>query len=225
MHQPTCTSSSTGRAHREFIHVPFIVPPRFTNRHAHRYAHILSYLRSPESKPGAPACLPHGARLNGSCVRMEALLELRDEASYLGLDDLQQLCDDELAGQVPLVASTDAKQASDNKSEHSTHTLIDGTAYDAKEKSSPALQTVDIPIVLPVHEPRRAQARVGAGTKTYSAESNASVGSQASTASKRERRAGQVDMLPKTGIVNASRLREQSLERQRALAKPPGNYF
>ena len=47
----------------------------------------------------APASLPHGARLNGSCSRVEALLELRDEASYLGLDELLQVCMDELRHQ------------------------------------------------------------------------------------------------------------------------------
>lgn len=63
---------------------------------SHRYAHILAYLRQPESTPEAPACLPHAARLNGTPTRMEALLELRDEAAYLGLDELRTLCVDEL---------------------------------------------------------------------------------------------------------------------------------
>lgn len=197
----------------------------------YRYKYIAAYLRDPISEANPRGLLPYGARLfpaarhSFATDRLETLLDIRDEAVYLGLDDLQQLCDDELAGQVPLVAGTDAKRSSDNKSEHSTHTLIDGTGFDAKKETSPALHTVDIPIVLPAHEPRTAPARMGAGTKTYSTESNTSVGSQASTASKRERRAGQVDLLPKNGILNASKLREQSLERQRALARPPGNYF
>ncbi len=66
-----------------------------------RYAHILTYLRSPVSTSEAPAILPHGARLNGSTSRLEALLELRDEAAYLGLEELQKLCTDELRHRHP----------------------------------------------------------------------------------------------------------------------------
>lgn len=61
-----------------------------------RYAHILTYLRSPPSTAECSAVLPHGVRLNGSHCRIEALLELRDEAIYLGLEELQRLCTDEL---------------------------------------------------------------------------------------------------------------------------------
>ncbi|KAH9943457.1 uncharacterized protein BXZ73DRAFT_40786 [Epithele typhae] len=68
----------------------------FLDRPSAPYVHILSYLRSPPSTPGTPASLPHGVRLNGLCARMESLLELRDEACYLGLDELQKLCLDEL---------------------------------------------------------------------------------------------------------------------------------
>ena len=71
------------------------------NLRHNRYAHILTYLRSPESTSEAPAVLPHGARLNGSTSRLEALLELRDESAYLGLDELQKLCTDELRHRHP----------------------------------------------------------------------------------------------------------------------------
>ena len=61
----------------------------------YRYAHILSYLRSPTT---APAALPRAAQLtSSSSSRLEALLELRDEAVYLGLDELAKLCTDELS--------------------------------------------------------------------------------------------------------------------------------
>lgn len=45
--------------------------------------------------------LPHAVRLNGSPGRLEALLELRDEASYLGLEELHELCVDELRHRQP----------------------------------------------------------------------------------------------------------------------------
>ncbi|RDX55597.1 hypothetical protein OH76DRAFT_1468827 [Lentinus brumalis] len=73
----------------------------FLDRPSAPYAHILTYLRSPVSTSEAPAILPHGARLNGSTSRLEALLELRDEAAYLGLEELQKLCTDELRHRHP----------------------------------------------------------------------------------------------------------------------------
>lgn len=55
----------------------------------------MSYLRSPIT---TPATLPRAAQLtSSSSSRLEALLELRDEAIYLGLEELTRLCSDELA--------------------------------------------------------------------------------------------------------------------------------
>ncbi|KAI0771608.1 hypothetical protein BD413DRAFT_613112 [Trametes elegans] len=68
----------------------------FLDRPSAPYAHVLTYLRSPPATPESPGTLPHAARLNGSLARLEALLELRDEACYLGLADLEKLCTDEL---------------------------------------------------------------------------------------------------------------------------------
>ncbi|KAH9853490.1 hypothetical protein C2E23DRAFT_859066 [Lenzites betulinus] len=68
----------------------------FLDRPSAPYAHVLTYLRSPHSTPESPATLPHAARLNGSSGRLEALLELRDEACHLGLDELERLCNEEL---------------------------------------------------------------------------------------------------------------------------------
>lgn len=67
----------------------------FTLPHA-RYSHILTYLRSPTTNPTLPrtACL--GSCSSQSPERLEALLELRDEAKYLGLEELYRLCCDEL---------------------------------------------------------------------------------------------------------------------------------
>ncbi|KAI0677603.1 hypothetical protein C8Q78DRAFT_960170 [Trametes maxima] len=72
----------------------------FLDRPSGPYAHILAYLRSPHSTPDAPAPapppLPHAARLNGTTARFDALVDLRDEAAYLGLTELKTLCADEL---------------------------------------------------------------------------------------------------------------------------------
>ncbi|TFY68697.1 hypothetical protein EVJ58_g857 [Rhodofomes roseus] len=69
----------------------------FLDRPSAPYAHILSYLRSPPSTPESPAILPRAVQLSGSSTsRLEALLELRDEARYLDLEELSKLCNDEL---------------------------------------------------------------------------------------------------------------------------------
>ncbi|KAL7282399.1 hypothetical protein ACG7TL_003870 [Trametes sanguinea] len=68
----------------------------FLDRPSAPYAHILAYLRSPHSTSDVPAVLPHAVRLNGSTARPETLTELRDEAAYLGLQELELLCNVEL---------------------------------------------------------------------------------------------------------------------------------
>ena len=62
-------------------------------RHGLRYVHILAYLRVNGSH------LPHAVKLSRS---LEDLVELRDEARFLGLRDLAHLCAEELL-QHPLV--------------------------------------------------------------------------------------------------------------------------
>ncbi len=57
--------------------------------------HILSYLRSPRASPEGPEVLPPRAAQAG----LDNLLELRDEAAYLGLDDLHKLCVEEIRQQ------------------------------------------------------------------------------------------------------------------------------
>jgi hypothetical protein len=53
----------------------------------------MTYLRSPVDS----GVLPRAAQLtSASTARHEALLELRDEAAHLGLDELVKLCNDEL---------------------------------------------------------------------------------------------------------------------------------
>ncbi|THH06700.1 hypothetical protein EW145_g3910 [Phellinidium pouzarii] len=179
----------------------------FLDRPDAPYEHIMAYLRAPVLSSNPAGLLPYAARLfpasrhSFATARLESLLDLRDEAAYLGLDDLQQLCDNELAGQVPLVATSDG-DAAERSSAHSMHTLFEPSSSGAKE-TSPQVHSVDIPVVLPVHKPRSAP------VQTYSS------GSTTSNVSRRERRVGQVDM-PPTGMVNASQLRQQSHQREQA---------
>ncbi|KAH8118577.1 hypothetical protein DFH11DRAFT_683638 [Phellopilus nigrolimitatus] len=204
----------------------------FLDRPSEPYEHIIAYLRAPVSRSNPPGMLPYAARLfpaarhSFATARLEALLDLRDEAAYLGFDDLQQLCDDELAGQVPIVtiaAGGSAHRPNDAErisvqSTHTTHTLCDPSASSKeKETNSPQLHSVDIPVVLPTREPRSAAVNT---QKTYSSES------ASSNISRRDRRAGQVELIsPRSnGIVNASQLRQQSRDRDRT-APAKGNYF
>ncbi|KAI9467011.1 hypothetical protein BJY52DRAFT_1208523 [Lactarius psammicola] len=69
----------------------------FLDRASAPYDHILAYLRSPPSTINHLASLPPALQLNaGSPARLEALLALRDEAAYLDLPELVQLCVAEL---------------------------------------------------------------------------------------------------------------------------------
>ncbi|THH32914.1 hypothetical protein EUX98_g1300 [Antrodiella citrinella] len=69
----------------------------FLDRPSAPYAHILTYLRTPPSAPEQPAVLPRPVQLSSSSsTRLDALLELRDEARYLDLDELYKLCTDEI---------------------------------------------------------------------------------------------------------------------------------
>ncbi|ESK96058.1 hypothetical protein Moror_7403 [Moniliophthora roreri MCA 2997] len=76
----------------------------FLDRPSAPYAHILSYLRSldPEES-GLLDTLPRAIQLQPSYTqsRLEALLELRDEAAYLNLDGLYKLCVDEIRQRQP----------------------------------------------------------------------------------------------------------------------------
>ncbi|KAF8745928.1 hypothetical protein AX14_004232 [Amanita brunnescens Koide BX004] len=70
----------------------------FLDRPSAPYATILSYLRSSSSSNPNRATLPMTVQLvhNYTQERLEALLELRDEAAFLKLVELHGLCEDEL---------------------------------------------------------------------------------------------------------------------------------
>ncbi|KAL0949498.1 hypothetical protein HGRIS_009552 [Hohenbuehelia grisea] len=118
----------------------------FLDRPSGPYAHILNYLRSPEDTLECPESLPHAVRLRSSSAsRLEALLELRDEANYLGLDALYKLCTDELRlRQSPRLHTRGTSSSSSaslsvhnlaSSSVCSLHTLLERTADDARPES------------------------------------------------------------------------------------------
>ncbi|KAJ7754255.1 hypothetical protein DFH07DRAFT_743975 [Mycena maculata] len=67
----------------------------FLDRPSEPYVHILSYLRSPCASPEGPEVLPPRAAQAG----LDSLLELRDEAAYLGLEGLHKLCVEQIRQQ------------------------------------------------------------------------------------------------------------------------------
>ena len=67
------------------------------SKRSYRYDHILSYLRSPQTTADHAVSLPHAVQLHAATpARLESLLILRDEAAYLGLSELVELCTAEL---------------------------------------------------------------------------------------------------------------------------------
>ncbi|KAG6857109.1 hypothetical protein H0H87_009670 [Tephrocybe sp. NHM501043] len=68
----------------------------FLDRPSTPYTHIFNYLRSLPGSSDAPETLPRSVQMLPSHQRLEGLLELRDEAAYLGLDGLHKLCVDEI---------------------------------------------------------------------------------------------------------------------------------
>ncbi|KIM46129.1 hypothetical protein M413DRAFT_16870 [Hebeloma cylindrosporum] len=70
----------------------------FLDRPSAPYIHILNYLRSPVIE-GQPDSLPRALQLiNSSAIqsRLDNLIEVRDEAGFLGLEDLQRLCTEDI---------------------------------------------------------------------------------------------------------------------------------
>ncbi|KAI0053559.1 hypothetical protein FA95DRAFT_1600707 [Auriscalpium vulgare] len=74
----------------------------FLDRPSALYEHILTFLRSPPNTIDHTTALPHAVQLHTySTARVETLVTLRDEARYLGLDELARLCTDELLTRHP----------------------------------------------------------------------------------------------------------------------------
>ncbi|KAI9574470.1 hypothetical protein HD554DRAFT_2011261 [Boletus coccyginus] len=101
----------------------------FLDRPSAPYAHVLAYLRSLPSTPGHPEALPRAVQLLGSATscRFESLLELCDEARYLGLAELEKLCCYEMHRFQRSLPSTSAcgLPRGQTGSVHSSHTLVE----------------------------------------------------------------------------------------------------
>ncbi|KAF7301720.1 hypothetical protein MIND_00737600 [Mycena indigotica] len=98
----------------------------FLDRPSEPYPHILNYLRTPEPTEGPEVLPPRAAQ-----VGLDALLELRDEAAYLGLDNLQRLCAEEInlrrriRPRTPRTHSSERSIPSMHGSVSSLHTLLE----------------------------------------------------------------------------------------------------
>jgi hypothetical protein len=98
----------------------------------------MSYLRSAPSTSECPATLPRAIQLiSSSSSRLEALLELRDEASYLDLDELQQLCHAEIHQRESIFSRTRVGSTESDRSVHSVHTFRDRPSSEPHRADGP----------------------------------------------------------------------------------------
>jgi hypothetical protein len=106
-HPQPFTSSSIDLAPREYFQVYIFSRLIYIPR----YAHILAFLRTPSVSPEYLCTLPRGIQLSSLSnststtlfnAKLEALLEVRDETAYLGLDSLQKLCNEEIRQRLAL---------------------------------------------------------------------------------------------------------------------------
>jgi hypothetical protein len=99
----------------------------------------MAYLRSAPSTPECPATLPRGVQFNSSSSsRLETLLELRDEASYLDLDELQQLCNAEIRHRESILSHTRVGSTASDRSVHSVHTFRERSSSEPHPADGPS---------------------------------------------------------------------------------------
>jgi hypothetical protein len=127
----------------------------------------MAYLRSAPSTPECPAMLPRSVQLISSpSIRLEALLEIRDEASYLDLEELYQLCNAEIRHRESVTTQT---RVGSGVSVHSVHTFRESPSseHHAEEPSNETVRdsirsapqetgsVATRSIVVPPNEPHR----------------------------------------------------------------------
>lgn len=191
----------------------------------------MSYLRaSIPSLPYAVRLFPT-TRGSFSPSRLETLLELRDEAAFLGLSDLQKLCDEDLATAFAAASTavSGSEEGEDGRdSVHSTHTLcepstevVERLTKDNAHPQSHHVQTVDMTVVVP-HPSQR--------SPTMTNYTNVNTNSTYSNGSERARRPRQAfpsDVVPsREEVANSLHLRATSpTRREFDRVKPLGNFF
>jgi len=111
----------------------------FLDRPSAPYAHIMAYLRSAPSTPECPAMLPRAVQfISSSSSRLEALLELRDEASYLDLEELRQLCNAEIRNRESIFSHTHVGSTGSAVSVHSVHTFRERPSSEPHRADGPS---------------------------------------------------------------------------------------
>ncbi|KAG6875336.1 hypothetical protein C0992_004246 [Termitomyces sp. T32_za158] len=95
----------------------------------------LETLKSPLGSPDAPETLPRSIQMLSSNQRLESLLELRDEAAYLGLEGLCKLCVNEIRLRHGLRLHTRGQSTSTvahsmETSFHNLHALLESVESD-----------------------------------------------------------------------------------------------
>ena len=116
--------------------------------------------------PENPEVLPRAALLgSASRARLETLLELRDEACYLGLEDLYRLCCEQISQRYSL--SRDVS-SSTSASIRSLHTVIEQVPSNQEVQSSrlSSVTAKSEPGEVPCHGARSASRIQGVGRKS-----------------------------------------------------------
>ena len=108
----------------------------------------MNYLRSLPSTSENPASLPRSVLLiPSSFARLEALLELRDEASYLAFEELHKLCINEIQKRDSAFSHTRVGSTGSFTSLDSVHTFREQpeghlrNGSNATERNSPLLES------------------------------------------------------------------------------------
>ncbi|PPQ93994.1 hypothetical protein CVT25_009842 [Psilocybe cyanescens] len=128
----------------------------FLDRPSTPYAHILSYLRSPIVE-GQAEVLPRALQAHAPTstqVRLESLIEVRDEAAFLNLDGLHRLCSDEIRLRYGPRLHTRGNSSGSGGSIHSLHasiyslhTLLERVETDLANTSTSSPSEINAPTV------------------------------------------------------------------------------
>ncbi|KAF9009014.1 hypothetical protein BDQ17DRAFT_1236649 [Cyathus striatus] len=123
----------------------------FLDRSSAPYVHILNYLRSPIATTEYPEILPRACSYVLLKYSFEALIELRDEAAYLGLEDLHRLCNEEIrlrhGARLHTRGNSNTSTAGSVHSLHasvySLHTLLERVETDIRSSSHTRVNSVN----------------------------------------------------------------------------------